>query len=242
MAAISTAGSATSAARRAACSPTTSLPNCSSAGLTAAANLIKIYDANISFGGPILSDRLWFFASHRYQRFDQYEAGLNPDGTRPLDDNKIADFMGRLTLQVNSRNKIAAFYEHNDKGRGGRRDRSADFQFIESRAAILQTTPLSYTAGAKWTSTLSDRLLLEAGESFIYISSSRGVQREVLPTDLPTIDFVQSTLTNAWTNNLLNRSFMARLNAALSYVTGAHNLKLGVQYRERVVPGRADRE
>jgi Carboxypeptidase regulatory-like domain len=199
-------------------------------GLSEAAELIKLYDANISFGGPIVRDRLWFFGSHRYQRFDQYEAGLNPDGSRPLDDNKIGDWMGRLTLQVNARNKLTAFYENNDKSRGGRRDRSADFQFIESRAAILQTTPLSYTGGFKWTSTLSDRLLFDSGVSFIYISSSRGVQREVLPTDLPTIDFVQSTLTTAWTNNLLNRSFMARLNSSLSYISGAHNIKAGVQF------------
>jgi hypothetical protein len=199
-------------------------------GLPEAADLIKLYDANLSFGGPILRDRFWFFASHRYQRFDQYEAGLNPDGTRPLDDNKITDLMGRLTFQISARNKLTAFYENNDKSRGGRRDRSGDYQFIESRAAILQTTPLSYTGGFKWTSTLSDRLMFESGVSFIYISSARGVQKEVAATDVPTIDFVRSTLTNAWTNNLLNRSFMARFNNSLSYITGAHNLKVGVQY------------
>jgi hypothetical protein len=199
-------------------------------GLPEAADLIKIYDANISFGGPIMRDRLWFFGSHRYQRFDQYEAGLNPDGSRPLDDNKISDMMGRLTLQVSARNKLTAFYENNDKARGGRRDRSNDFQFIESRAALLQATPLSYTGGFKWTSTLSDRLMFDSGLSLIYISSSRGVQKEVAPTDVPIIDFVKSTLTNAWTNNLLNRSFMARLNSSLSYITGAHNLKVGVQF------------
>ena len=199
-------------------------------GLPEASELIKIYDANVSFGGPVKRDRLWFFLSNRYQRFDQYEAGLNPDGSRPLDDNTISDLTGRLTLQVNQKNKITAFYETDDKWRGGRRDRSADFQFIESRAAILQETPNSYVAGAKVTSTLSNKVLTEVGLSLVHITSHRGPQEEVAATDIPRIDFIRSTLTNSWTNDLLNRSFMGRLNSSVSYVTGAHNLKVGLQY------------
>ena len=143
-------------------------------GLPEASELIKIYDANLSFGGPVKRDRLWFFLSTRYQRFDQYEAGLNPDGSRPLDDNTISDLTGRLTYQLNQKNKITAFYENDDKWRGGRRDRSADFQFIESRAAILQETPNSYAGGVKGTSTLTSKLLFEAGLSLIHITSHRG--------------------------------------------------------------------
>jgi len=199
-------------------------------GLPESSSLIKIYDSNISFGGPVKKDRLWFFLSNRHQRFDQYEAGLNPDGSRPLDDNTITDYTGRLTLQVNQKNKITGFYEMDDKWRGGRRDRSSDYQFIESRAAILQETPNSYVAGVKATTTISSKLFFENGLSLIHITSHRGPQKEVAPTDIPKIDFVRSTLTNAWTNDLLNRSFMGRLNSSLSYVTGAHNLKVGLQY------------
>ena len=199
-------------------------------GLPEASELIKLYDANLSFGGPVKRDRLWFFLSTRYQRFDQYEAGLNPDGSRPLDDNTIGDLTGRLTYQMNSKSKITAFYENDDKWRGGRRDRSADFQFIESRAAILQETPNSYVAGVKGTSTLSNKLLFEAGLSLIHITSHRGPQEEVAPTDIPVIDFIKSTLTRSWTNDLLNRSFMGRLTSSVWYVTGAHNLKVGLQY------------
>ena len=179
-------------------------------GLPEASELIKLYDANLSFGGPVRRDRLWFFLSTRYQLFDQYEAGLNPDGSRPLDDNTIGDLTGRLTYQMNSKSKITAFYENDDKWRGGLRDRSADFQFIESRAAILQETPNSYVAGVKGTSTLSNKLLFEAGLSLIHITSHRGPQEEVAPTDIPVIDFIKSTLTRSWTNDLLNRSFMGR--------------------------------
>jgi len=199
-------------------------------GLPETNELITIYDANLSFGGPVKRDRMWFFLSTRYQRFNQYEAGLNPDGSRPLDNNTISDLTGRLTYQVNPKTKLTGFYESDDKWRGGRRDRSADFQFIESRAAILQQTPNSYVAGVKGTSTLTNKVLLEGGLSLVHITSHRGPQDEVAPTDIPIIDFIKSTLTRSWTNDLLNRSYMARLNGSVSYVTGAHNLKAGVQY------------
>lgn len=204
-------------------------PELKARGLQTANDLIKIFDANISYGGPIVRDRIWFFGSYRRERLDLYSAGLfNIDGSRALDDNQITDKMIRTTLQLNKANKVFGFYERNDKFRGHRRDTAADYQFIDSQAAIYQTTPTGNMMGVKWTSTLTNKLVLEAGYSVNDLISSRTDQPGA--TDSPQVDFIRSTLTKAYIYNLRNRSLMGHFNTSLGWVSGAHAFKAGVQY------------
>jgi hypothetical protein len=200
-------------------------------GLQTGPKLLKMYDANVSFGGPVAPDRIWFFGMYRRAPLNTYPAGLfNADGSRAIDDNLVTDAFARVTVQPNRANKIFAFYETDNKFRGHRRDTNADYQFIDSQAAIYQTSPTNFVFGIKWTSTLTSRLLLESGFSLNDTVSSRQRQPNVLPTDIPRIDFTKSTLTDSYVFGLLNRSFMGIYTGAVSYVTGAHAFKAGLQY------------
>jgi hypothetical protein len=157
---------------------------------------------------------------------------FNPDGTQALDDNHITSAVLRLTLQASRRNKISAYYDKNVKYRGHRRDLSADYQFIEPRASYVQTTPLGYTSQVKWTSTMSNSLLFEAGASLFFLHYKTGYQPDVRSTDVAKIDFVRSTLSNAVVNDYDSWATRRTYTAALSYVTGAHAFKAGVQFGE----------
>src|SRR5262249_20958740 len=76
-------------------------------GLTSAGRLYRQYDINYSFGGPIIRDRLWFFASGRNWAYNNYvENTFNPDGTQAQDENALKAFPARLTAQVTPKNRV----------------------------------------------------------------------------------------------------------------------------------------
>ena len=95
-----------------------------SKGLSTPLKPIKLWDINPSFGGPIMRDRLWFFATYRYQMnrqsvaslWDNKNAGDNtkwtydPDFTKQSeDDGEWRNHSIRLTWQVTPRNKIVGW-------------------------------------------------------------------------------------------------------------------------------------
>lgn len=141
-------------------------------------NLTKrLVDVNPSFGGPILQDRLWFYTAFRYAVTETYVGGLHynkdpkawvyePDLTRPaLNDQKSYDTTLNLTWQVARNHKLALF---------GTYDNMCLCHF--SISPTIAPEAASYNPGdssiaqARWTSTLSNHLLLEAGGSH-YLSS-----------------------------------------------------------------------
>ena len=101
---------------------------------------------------------------------------------------------------------------------------------------MIWNTPTFATGSAKWTSTLSSKLLLETGFSFnrerydnLYqpgILAERGTAawyRNVRKNDTST-----GFLWNASSAQLGNYPDRYNFQGALSYVTGAHNIKVGV--------------
>lgn len=200
-------------------------------GLRVPNSLKSVYDINLSLGGPVKRDRLWFFGSFRRWAANRYVANtFNRDGSQALDDNKLTDGTLRFTLLPNQSNKIGFSYGRNSKWRGHRRD-NQPATFVLPEAAMVQTTPYDYIVQAKWTSTVSSSLLVEAGLSFLKGSFLTGYRPETGPDDVTKYDFGTDVLFNApiynsWSNND-TKAYMA----SLSYVTGQHNLKMGVQIR-----------
>src|SRR5687768_8608013 len=98
-------------------------------GLTTVDSVNHIYDVNPSFGGPVIRDKLWFYASVRFWETNQRIAGLyynkstvphiyEADLDRPayeadLDGNQSL----RLTWQATPRNKITIHPQVNQQKR-----------------------------------------------------------------------------------------------------------------------------
>ena len=80
-------------------------------GLSAGNAIDRIVDTTLALGGPIMRDRLWFFASGRYFSVNNYIANtVMDDGSRGLDDQFIKSGMARLTWQISPSSKLVGLF------------------------------------------------------------------------------------------------------------------------------------
>jgi hypothetical protein len=130
-------------------------------GISVPGKLYRQYDINYSIGGPILKDRLWFFFTGRNWAYDQYAANsFKEDGTQYADLNILQSYPFRLTSQLTKNNKLTALYNWASR----EKDNYVIPGPTRTPASITgQSTPTEYIAQVKWTSTLRPSLLLEAG-------------------------------------------------------------------------------
>src|SRR2546430_1292515 len=131
-------------------------------GLTAGNATDRIVDFTAGEGGPLVRDRLWFYLSARYYSVNNFIAQtFNADGSQGIDDQFIKSVMGRITWQVSPKNKFSAYDDEIDKYRGH------DMQSLydPATAATVWNSPAYHTNQAKWTSTVTSKLMIDGGFS-----------------------------------------------------------------------------
>ena len=209
------------------------------------------YDTNPAFGGRFIRDRLWFFTSFRGQETktwanDTYFADLDGEcRPRAIDcayTPLTADFgepgsqayqrtfgitgLLRLTNQINDRHKWRIGFE-----RVNRQHPLWDTNNSrppESGDRIMQ--PTGYHAQTRWTSSLSNRLLVEAGFSVQY-NKWRREQHDWHPEASSTYDLSTGTWGGGFWITGWQPEQSQYIKTSLSYVTGSHNVKAGVEHR-----------
>jgi len=214
-------------------------------GYVSPGRLEKLWDVDPTFGGPIMKDRIWFFGSYRDWAYNNYVGNIfYRDGSPGVDDNHVQAFSTRLTFLPTQRDRINLSWD--------RYPRIRHHSGIETGlntpygAGILDIVQ-THISQLKWTSTLSNTLLLEAaGIIFPYYYNSKyqpEVRRATCSTafaacpagtdygDVSHFDITTgitdiATQAPAW-NRLWKDGFMA----ALSYVTGTHALKGGFTFQ-----------
>ena len=113
----------------------------------------RFRDATFQISGPILKDKLWFFASYQYQTDAKTPAGVDPQF---FTDEKAHRVFGKLTWQINPKHKLAFGY-HNDY-----------YDLPGTPAANLAPTVVSNNHGQNptpnlmYTGVLSDKTVVEA--------------------------------------------------------------------------------
>ena len=204
------------------------------AGLRSGNSTDRIVDLTFAQGGPIKRDRLWFFGSARYFSVNNFIPDtFFDDGSKGLDDQFIKSGLVRLTWQISPRNKFSAYFDEIDKYRG--HDMQALYDPEES--AVQWFSPAYHTTAAKWTSTLTNRLLLEAGWSsnieYYTNSYQPGVEKtrgtgEWLASAARVEESLGGRKTAALSQTTESPSRYA-MSTSASYITGSHNIKTGVQ-------------
>jgi hypothetical protein len=213
-------------------------------GLLQANSIKRNGDFNPGFGGPIKRDKLWFYLAGRYMFYDNYAAGMfvdstrndpkvwtfNPDRSRPgLNSQHVQDGQGRLTWQATPKHNVAFSYV--DVG-----NCKCSFNLSPTVAEASRTTWRLHQITGNWTAPLTNRLLFEAALlGNLSEHQQQGFQPDLNPLNISVTE--QSTNLSykapvpAGSPNAGNftdgKTHKTYYRAALSYITGAHALKVG---------------
>ena len=225
-------------------------------GATASSPLSRVYDVSGTLGGPMKTDRLWYFAAGHIggsrRESPNVFANLNagdpnawtyvPDpARRSYSDRTFENASLRLTWQVSPRNKLGAFWDAQALCRRctGATSGLAEPQRISPEAVGVLGRPL-HVAQVTWTSPVSPRLLVDAGFTGTYFGVGN-FERDPNPTGTLvriTEQCASGCSANRGIPGLVYRSqdFSVAYagsylwKATLSYVTGRHSFKVGYQH------------
>src|SRR5262249_46856257 len=144
----------------------------------------KVYDYGIGIGGPIISDKIWFYSANRWWGADQYAANnyynasanplfYVPDKSRPAYTSQWQkDFGGRITLQAGPKHKftVSENLQHACGcwlaiGAGALTSPEATTSYQYGQDGLSHWMKLTQ---ASWSYPATNRLLLQAATSFLY--------------------------------------------------------------------------
>jgi len=215
-----------------------------SRGVTNLNKVLALSDLNVTIGGPIKRDRLWFFSATRvarnrnqvqaiYVTTTQGTPFYTPDFSQPaFREAAVTSTGGRVTWQAAPKHKIAAFADLQSFqvwGIGENVAMEAQTRWNFYPAVVLQGT---------WSSPLTNRLLLEAGWSGSWqpvhqspTETTDNLGFTVSPNDISILEQSTAFRYNSRSTYLnpcfCDNRFVERF--AVSYVTGSHTFKTGFQ-------------
>ena len=222
-------------------------------GVTAATPLTGVYDVSASAGGPIRTDRLWYFLAGHVggSRKDSASvfANLNagdpakwlyaPDvSQREYSDRTFENANGRLTWQVTPRNKISGYWDAQALCRTctGATPGLSEPARVSPEAVGVLGRPL-YVSQVTWSSPITSRLLADVGFGSTYFGVGN-FERDPNPTRGLIRVAEQCASGCAANGNIPGLVYRSQdfsvaytgsyeWKGSLSFVTGGHSLKIG---------------
>ena len=228
-----------------------------SAGVTSVDKIGTYHDVDLTEGGPIKRNALWFFGSGRMFTVNKPIASTyvsdpsligspnlsfaNLAACRSLaiacaqgvDDQTINSGLGRITMQLGSSNKLAVYGDRIHKDRAHAMNPGDD----QSTTSVHWTSPLYLTSTAKWTTTVSGHWLIEGGWSSNIERYDNLYQPGIQQVPGTALWYAMASRQDTTANQRSvagapeYSSYPDRYNwqGAASYVTGTHNVKFGFQ-------------
>jgi hypothetical protein len=221
-------------------------------GLKSGSRVDRIWDLNPNAGGPLIKDRLWIFAGYRHwgtyntvagsfkdADFSEKFYSCNPDATGncTTEQNLFPVWhqsaSTRLTAQPSQKNKVNLYYDWQYTSFGN--------CFVPSYLLAISACPQyknvpQYIVQGSWSSPVTNKLLLEAGATLTAQDFHGYRQPGVSATQFATNDpLAPAGMPQNWgsANGVnavygYNRSNQSNYRASGSYVTGTHNVKVGM--------------
>ena len=204
----------------------------------------KIADVNFGVGGPIMKDKLWFFASWRRIATDSvipgsYFANTGEVGTG-VEDQWIQNNMVRLTWQVNQKNKFSVYHDRYPKFKGHevdrRRRRRMGHRGRPPRSRNTRsTTPARRSGPRRSAASCCSKPAISTNVEYLYIGYQPGVQKERNSPEWFNTDRQERRDHAAGVRRphhagQRHRPEGVQRHQQLSYVTGSHALKTGVNW------------
>ena len=214
-------------------------------GITTTNEAIRIYDTALSVGGPIRRDKVWFYATGRLSGSKINVPGIffnatqgdpclcyTPDMNRPAYRQEwLKSGAVRLTWQASERNKVSFYNETQSflfRGSGNFASPEASSAWNFSPMSLIQV---------RWSNPVTNRLLLEATYAYNHnpfpFPTGGDHFMRVSPDDISVRELSTGFRYNAkssYNDTWLNFRQVQRF--SLSYVTGSHAFKTGVQMQQ----------
>jgi outer membrane receptor protein involved in Fe transport len=197
----------------------------------------KYHDFTAQLGGPIVKDKLWFFASYQYQRDSQADLGAPLDD--PLSFKRYYDdrYMLKLNWQMSPQHKLVGTFHYDEK----LTDNGVDIGEAPSTAWTRRSnTP---TPGLAYTGVLSDKTVVEVRYSGFYGDVTGLPTDPNQPKDLPRFyDLDTGTITGGhyyWYELEPRRTTATAKVSHLAddFLGASHDFRFGVQYSDAVARG-----
>ena len=211
----------------------------------------EVWTVNPVIGGPLVRDRVWFFATHTSQKADTIaggifhetpesladplEWGVQPNRNDPaIDATTIREQSVNFTIQATERDKFKLYWTNSSTDQPHLLQGRTLASIAISPAAALGGEIRTNTYQATWTRPHTNRLLFEVGASML------PVRYYLHPTDTANLDvpgvvFVPGPWAtrnmSGWFSGAQERNSPKHTNmlrGSVSYVTGSHNLKFGM--------------
>jgi hypothetical protein len=224
-------------------------------GLTSTSSMKALSQAAASLGGPILRDRIWFYAAGLWSTNQSYVAGLyypvdrtarvrvSDLSQQAYDDQYVWDTTSRFTFQITPKLQVTEFNEFQHKWYNHYNISAA----VSPEAAPRTDWPRRFFQGTL-TYSATNRLLFEAGGNYqvaddtilprpedccgVAITETGGTFQGIV---VPPITYGGYAGITYEPDQKINAA-----KAAMTYVTGSHNFKIGMDlqhgHRGRINP------
>jgi Carboxypeptidase regulatory-like domain len=210
-------------------------------GVTSTDHFKNYSDFNPGFGGPVKQDRLWFYVSGRYKNSANNVSSMyhnknfnnpnvwvfEPDLGRPATTPSI--WKGgqlRLTWQATAKNKIGVSWNE-DSVRYPTANTSLT---VAPEAAENRIYPLQRQTQIDWSSPVNNRILLEAGVNRYRAASNLLPMSGLSPDMIPATEQSTGLRFRSLETDRLQPARTTHARVSMSYITGAHNMKVGVNH------------
>jgi hypothetical protein len=213
-------------------------PELQAFGLTAVPGIDKIWDINPAVGGPIRTDQLWFYSSFRYwgnylqggtyYNRDPLAWSYVPDYSRPArNETWYRSTNARLTWRASPKNKFAFFADDQQRC-------TCHLQISGTRppeASYYQRVVPNLFTQASWNAPLTNRLLFDVGATLYDETWTLWPETDppVAPTTTSALELSNGITFRSVANYLDQKNIQVNTKAYVSYVTGSHAFKLGMQ-------------
>lgn len=216
-------------------------------GLSTPNTIRRAYDVNPGLGGPILTDKVWFYAAARFASTSNYVGNLfenkhagdptkwtyEPDTARRAFDQTTSESVNaRVTWRTNSANKFSFFHDQQ-----WRCTCPATSPINAPESAAKLRYPLQTMSSGAWTSTPTNRLLIDVGsglrrERYVYGPPSWGEPLLIGVRELggliPGLTYRGGVSGFARDTGYTALGFNWHTKASVAYVTGSHEMKVGL--------------
>ncbi|MFN7983891.1 MAG: carboxypeptidase regulatory-like domain-containing protein [Vicinamibacterales bacterium] len=209
----------------------------------------KLWNVEGSLGGPIKKDKIWYFGSARAFHLNTLPADAlvgipgtalpnrapTPSTEAGVDPQSINSFQARIVWQMSQKMKLSAYNDRLLKNRGADMVAGVD----PATASGVWRSPLYTTGSVKLSYTASSRILVEGGFSAnlerYTILAQDGITKQRFTPDWYTQIYKTDVALGTQWNFIYGAENFGRFpdryafGGSVSYVTGSHNVKVGIQ-------------